>query len=180
MIAVCSTPDSANGSGWLFLRRINGARRHESFHRRHSAALSAKVVHIRISALGRVPRQERKTLARLAFIEARNISEQNHPPVVGHTLLFAADVTCKTYIPGHHCTPATLPVSDLVAPNTLAQIGPVWREKSAMFVMESGNLHYSPPIQLRTRKSFALELNPDPSAKVIRLLNIGHLVLHGS
>jgi hypothetical protein len=79
--------------------------RHKSFHGRHGAILSAKVVHVRIPALGHIPWQKSKTLSWLAFVETGHIAEHHHPPMIGFTLLLPANITCKRDIPDHGSTP---------------------------------------------------------------------------
>src|ERR1700722_16128070 len=74
---------------------------HESFHRLHGAALSAEMVEIGIPTLRLIPRHQGKALTGLTFLEAGDVAQNEHPPVVRLQLLSAANIACERYIPDH-------------------------------------------------------------------------------
>jgi hypothetical protein len=74
---------------------------HESFHCLHGAALPAEMVKVRIPTLRLIPRHQGKALTGLTFLEARDIAEDEHPPVIRLQLLSAANIARERYIPDH-------------------------------------------------------------------------------
>jgi hypothetical protein len=74
---------------------------HESFHGLHGATLPAKMVKVRITAFRLIPRHQCKALTWLTFVEARDIAEDQHPPVIRLQLFSAANIARERYIPDH-------------------------------------------------------------------------------
>jgi hypothetical protein len=74
---------------------------HESFHCLHSAALSAKMVEVRIPTLRLIPRHQGKALTGLTFLEAGDIAEDEHPPMIRLQLFSAANIARERDIPNH-------------------------------------------------------------------------------
>src|SRR5271170_7603757 len=79
---------------------------HKAGHGLRRATLTAEMVHVRIAALGRVPRHQSETLVGLVLLEAGNVAEHHHPPVIGVRLLLAANVAGERNIPDHAHTSA--------------------------------------------------------------------------
>lgn len=74
---------------------------HESFHCLHGAALPAEMVEVRIPTLRLIPRHQGKTLTGLTFVEAGDIAQNEHPPVIRLQLFSAANIARERYIPDH-------------------------------------------------------------------------------
>jgi hypothetical protein len=74
---------------------------HESFHCLHSASLSAEMVEVRIPTLRLIPRHQGKALTGLTFLEAGDIAEDEHPPMIRLQLFSAANITRERDIPDH-------------------------------------------------------------------------------
>src|SRR5271170_3399567 len=59
------------------------------------------MVDVVVAALRRVPRHQRETLVGLVLLEAGNVAECDHPPMVGVCLLLAANVASERNVPDH-------------------------------------------------------------------------------
>jgi len=79
----------------------NAAMVHESFHCLHGAALPAEMVEVRVPTLRLIPWHQGKALTGLAFLEAGDIAQDEHPPVIRLQLFPAANIARKRYILDH-------------------------------------------------------------------------------